>query len=313
MMNRREFIRRGAWAAACSGALSAGTLSKTVTSDSKAKIKRLGCTTVCFRMRFPQTQPKNYSASEPDLKLPEAPAFFAEKLGVQNIELGSRHFEDSSLKYCRKLRAAAKKAGSKVINIQLDEPGYNLSSNDPAQRSKSVEFVKRWMDRAGACGATSLRANTGGSAKEKLDVSVTGDSFRQLAEYGEETGVKILIENHGGFSSNPDNIVVIIKAVNSTFCRTLPDFGNMPANFKQQQRDEFLKKLYPYAHLISAKGMYFDEQAKHLAYDIGACVRTAEASGFKGIYSAEQWSQKPIPIDAVTATRAIIQQIMQNL
>lgn len=248
-MNRREFIRRGAWAVACSGALSAGALSKTVTSDSKAKNKRLGCTTVCFRMRFPQTQPKNYSASVPALKLPEAPAFFAEKLGVHNIELWSRHFEDTSLKYCRKLRAAAKKVGSKVINIQLDEPGYNLSSNDPAQRSKSIEFVKRWMDRAAACGATSLRANTGGSAKEKLDVSVTGDSFRQLAEYGEETGVKILIENHGGSSSNPDNIVVIIKAVNSTFCRMLPDFGNMPANFRQQ-RDEFLKKLYPYARSL---------------------------------------------------------------
>jgi hypothetical protein len=97
------------------------------------------------------------------------------------------------------------------------------------------------------------------------------------------------------------------------WCRALPDFGNMPTNFTQKQRDEYLKKLYSYAHLISAKGMYFNKQGDHLTYDIGACVRTAEASGFKGIYSAEQWSPKPNPIDAVAAARAIIRQIADNI
>jgi len=241
------------------------------------------------------------------------PAFFAEELGVHNVELWSRHFEQTSLKYCHKIRAAATKVGSKIVNIQLDEPGYNLSQSDPEKRKKSIELVKQWMDRAAACGATSLRANTGGSRKEKFNVAVTGDSYSQLAEHGRKIGVKILTENHGGYSSDPENIVSIIKTVNSRWCRTLPDFGNMPTNFTQQQRDEFLKKLYPYAHLISAKGMYFDEQVNHTSYDIGACVRAAEVSGFKGLYSAEQWSPKPIPTDAVSATKSIIREIVQNI
>jgi len=312
-MNRRQFLKHGGLTLAGSALFVAMPRARAASGEMQTKMKRIGCTTVCFRMRFPSTQPKNYSPQEPELKLLDVPAFFAEKLGVHNVELWSRHFSQTSLKYCRRIRAAAAKAGSRIINIQLDEPGYNLSSADRAQRKKSIELVKRWMERAAACGATSLRANTGGSRKEKFNVAITGDSFRQLAEFGEKIRVKILIENHGGHSSNPDHIVAIIKAVNTPWCRSLPDFGNMPTDFTQQQRDEFLKKLYPYAHLISAKGMYFDAQARHLTYDIGTCVRTAEVSGFKGIYSAEQWSPKPIAVDALTATKTIIRQIVQNL
>ena len=318
-MNRREFLRRGGLALAGSTALLAtpARSARGGLAERSSKMKRIGCTTVCFRMRFPQTQPKDYSPTEPDLTLIEVPAFFADKLGVHNVELWSRHFQDTSLQYCGKIKAEAEKVGSRIINVQLDEPGYNLSHRDPSERKEGIELVKQWMDRAAACGATSLRANTGGSAKEKFDVAITGDSYRQLAEYGKRINVKILIENHGGHSSDPNNVVAIIKAVNPEalrqWCRTLPDFGNMPADFTLQQRNEYLEKLYPYAYLISAKGMYFDEQGKHLTYDIGACVRAAEASGFKGIYSAEQWSPKPIAIDALTATRSIIQEIVQNL
>jgi len=280
-------------------------------SGAVGKMKRVGCTTVCFRARFPSTRPKNYPGTKPDLGLLDVPDFFAEKLGVHNVELWSKHFDERSLKYCQKIKKAGQRAGSVIVNIQLDEPGYNLSHRDAAERKNSVEFVKRWMDRAAACGATSLRANTGGGPK--FDVDITADSYRQLAECGQKINVKILIENHGGHSGNPDNIVAIIKAVDSPWCRSLPDFGNVPTNSTQQQRDEFLKKLYPYAHLVSAKGMYFDEEGNHLTYDIGGCVRFAEANGFKGIYSAEQWSPKPIRVDDLTASRRIIQEIVRNL
>ncbi len=312
-MNRREFLSSGVLALAFSAGAHGQKRRRSNTVRDDARLKRIGCTTVCLRNRFPKTRPKGYSGGESLLSLLQIPDLFAEKLGVHNVELWSRHFEQTSLKYCAKLRAAAEKAGSKIVNIQMDEPGYNLSATDPAQRKKGVELVKQWMEMAAACGAGSLRANTGGSAQAPVNLAITGDSFRQLAQHGEKIGVKILIENHGGLSSKPKNIVAIIKAVDSPWCRSLPDFRNMPVRFKQQQRDEFLKQLYPYAHLISAKGMDFDKKGRHLTYDIGACVRTAEACGVTGIYSAEQWSPNPCPVDAFTAARAIIKAIVDNL
>ncbi|HIG28308.1 MAG TPA: sugar phosphate isomerase/epimerase [Verrucomicrobiales bacterium] len=258
---------------------------------------RIACGTFLFRSRFP------------DLSLIDFPAFLADRLKVHQIEIFSGHFPDTSLDYCRRVRDAADRSNSKVINLQMDQPGYNLSSEDKSNREKSVQSVKKWMDRAMACGSTSLRANTGRG--KRFDLETTADSFRRLAEYGASIGLKVLVENHGGHSNKAENIVAIIKAVNSSWLRSLPDFGNIQGN--DEKRHSFLKKILPYADLISAKGMYFDDDMKHSPYDIGACVRLAESVGFKGIYSLEQWAPKPIEADDLSVARYLIQVILGNL
>ena len=313
-MNRRRFLEQGLGLSAPLFFWGANRPSDAWGADDAApdKMKRIGCTTVCFRPRFPSTRAD--AAPQPDDWTPlVVPRVFAEQLGVHNVELWSRHFPDTSPAYCRRVRAAAEAVGSRIINIQLDEPGYNLSHADAAERTKSVEMVRQWMDRAAACGATSLRANTGGGRAEPFDVNLTGDCFAQLTEHGRKIGVKILVENHGGHSSDPDNIVAILKHVDSPFCRALPDFGNIPAGFTPQQRKAFLEKLFPYAHLVSAKGMVFDEQYRHLTYDVGASVEQGEAAGFEGIYSVELWAPNYYPPDPNRAVKQMIQTIAASL
>ncbi|MFO8012250.1 MAG: sugar phosphate isomerase/epimerase family protein [Phycisphaerae bacterium] len=310
-MKRRNFLKGGAAlvaAPAVTVTSARWARAETAPSHPPEKMKRVGATTVCFRSRFPQTRPKNAKPAEPDLTLEAVPAMFARDLGVHNVEIWSRHFAETSAAYCQRLKTAAEKAGSRIINVQLDSPGYDLSQADAAERAKSIQFVKDWMDRAAACGATSLRANTGG--RGPFDVNVTGDAFAQLAEHGKSVGVRILVENHGGHSGSPDNIVAIMKHVGSPWCGTLPDFGNMPGNFTQEQRAAYLKRLFPHAYLVSAKGMDFDAEGRHTSFDIGACVRVGEACGFKGIYSAEQWSPGPIPVSDLAATQRIIAEIV---
>ena len=77
------------------------------------------------------------------------------------------------------------------------------------------------MDRAAAVGAPTCRANTGGGPPEDWDVNRTADSFRQLANYGKKIGVKILVENHIGYSADIDKVVAVIKAVNDPYCRAI--------------------------------------------------------------------------------------------
>ena len=312
-MKRRDFLKRGGLAMAWP-LLHRSGLAETRQQPAAEKMKRIGCTTVCFRMRFPQTRPKNYTPTEPDLSLLDVPALFAEKLGVHNVELWSMHFAEQTPAYCAKVRGAVEKAGSTLRNVQLDAPGYNLSHPDKAERLKSVRFCKEWMDRSAACGATSMRANVGGGRKgPPFDVQVTGDSFAQLAQHGQKIGLKILVENHGGFSGVPENVVAIVEAVDSPWCRTLPDFGNVPKDFSQEQREAFLRKIFPWAHLVSAKGMVFDEEYRHVTYNIGQCVKLGESMGFKGIYSVEQWAPPYIPPDPFEAVREIIADVAAAL
>lgn len=276
-------------------------------------MNRIGATTVSFRMRFPSTRPKGAVAAEPDLSLLDVPALFVEKLGIANVEVWSKHFGEATASYGERLRAAAGKAGARIINVQMDEPPFDLSSPDAGKRGACLDATKKWMDIAAACGAPSMRANVGGGKGDAFDLGTTADSFRRLAEHGEKIGVRVLVENHGGHSMVEGNVAAIVKAVDSPWCRSLPDFGNMPGEVTMEQRLAFLAPMFPLADLISAKGMEFDDDYRHTSYDIGACVHAAEAAGFKGIYSVECWAPKYLPPDPFRAVKAVAEAIRAGL
>jgi sugar phosphate isomerase/epimerase len=277
-------------------------------------MKRVGCTTVSFRQHFAATRaPKSPPPAGPDYSLLDMPAMMADRLGVHNVEVWNSHFAERTVAYGERLRAAAEKVRSRIINIQLDGPEYDLSHADPEARKRSIDYVKGWMDLAHASGATSLRPNTGGRGNPPppFDLAITGGSFRQLAEHGEKIGVKVLIENHGGYSSNLEHMLAIVKYAGRN-CATVPDFGNF-AGVSEEERFRQLGVIFTQSHLVSAKGMYFDDQKRHITYDFAACMRVGEKSGFKGIYSAEFWTPTIQPIDPWEAARLIVDMIVTNI
>ena len=109
-----------------------------------------------------------------------------------------------------------------------------------------------------------------------------------------------------------DAVVAIVKAVNSDHCKALADWGNSNAN-TEQGRIEELSKMFPYLGFVSAKELEFDAQNNHTSYDIVPIVKATEASGYKGIYSIEMWTNRNPPPDPVAAARTMMRQIAANL
>jgi sugar phosphate isomerase/epimerase len=303
-MNRRSFLA-ASFASALAGAAE--------TPIPPAILRRIGITTVCLRERFPATRSKNRPAPpEGDLTLLAAPKLIADQLGLHNVEVWNFQFDDNSMEYCRQLKDAASRVGSTFLNIQLDGP-YDLSSPDSAKRAESIQFVKGWMDRAVAIGSPRLRANSGGEAPGAVwDLNRVADSYRQLNDYGKKIGVKLLCENHIGFSRDIDKAVAIVKAVNDPNCRTLCDWGNTPAN-SNTERIAGLKKMFPYLELVSAKELDFDEQNRHISYDIVPIIKATEQSGFRGIYSIEFYTEKSPPRDPLAAAKTMIGVLAANI
>ena len=321
-MNRRKFLQHSsrALAAAPIFALASGLgravgVEAAVQSIPAAVLSRIGITTVCFRERFPATRTKGAAAPPGgDLTLLTAPKFIADQLGLHNVEVWNAQFADTSIDYCKQVKAAAAAVGSKIINIQVDlGPLDNLSDPDAAKRAASLAALKLWVDRAAAVGAPTMRANTGDGTEAAWDVNRTADSFRQLAQYGKSIGVKVLIENHIGYSANIDKVVQLVKAVNDPNCRVICDWGNTPANGTLAEKIAALSKLFPYLQLVSAKELDFDAQNHHFSYDIVPIIKATEASGFKGMYSIEFYTEKQPPRDVVAAAKAMIQTIAANI
>ena len=313
-MKRREFIQLGGLAVAWLPTSSAwlppsGGRTLAAQSPPPGVLKRIGITTVCFRDRFASTREKNAGPipAGQELTLLTAPKFIADTLGLHNVEIWSAQFADQSIDYCKQIRSAAEAVKSRITNIQVDG-SENLSDPDAAKRAASIETIKRWMDRAAAVGAPTCRANTGGGTPGAWDVNRTADSFRQLAQYGKKIGVKILVENHIGYSADIDKVVAVIKAVNDPYCRAICDWGNSPNN---EGRVAALSKLFPFLELVSAKELDFDENNKHVNYDVVPIIKATEASGYKGIYSIEFYG-KP-PKDTVAAAKDMIAALSANI
>lgn len=269
---------------------------------------RLAVTSVCLRDRFRQT--RKGAKVLPELTLESLPAFIREEFDVQNLEIWSRHFDNSSLEFCQELAGIAAESGCRIVNIQLDGK-EDVSAAEASERERGITNAMEWMDRAAACGAGSLRVEVGGPQEFDAQTSIT--SFGKLAEYGESVGVKVLVENHLGNSRDPATVLAIVHGVDSDWCRSLPDFGNVDGKLSEADRLATLGRLIPDAGLISAKGTGFDADGVHKAYDLGACVALAESLGYSGIYSAEYWPKGDTPLSDLEATRRILDLIVENL
>jgi sugar phosphate isomerase/epimerase len=314
-MNRRVFLAQLTAAVGAAPILSATGLSAFQTGGAQsippAVLRRIGITTVCFRNRFSQTAPKG-EADKADLTLLAAPKFIADSLGIHNVEVWNAHFASESPEYCAQVKEAAAKVGSRITNIQLDA-SYDLSAPDAAKRAESIAFVKGWMDRAKAVGAPTLRANTGpAKAGMPFEPATIADSFKQLATYGKTIGVKVLIENHTGFSADVNKVLTLLKAVNDPNCGAITDWGNSPAT-TIEARVADMQKLMPYLALVSAKELDFDANNNHTSYDIVPLIKATEASGYRGIYSIEFYTDKNPPSDPVAAAKKMMAVLAANI
>lgn len=178
---------------------------------------------------------------------------------------------------------AVRDAGCTVRTIMVGKEG-DLATEDAAARRQAVENHRKWFDIANECGAVAFRANTGGPSEGHTpdDVRRAADSFCRLAEWGQLTGVSVMIENHGGISGDPDAVVEIVKT-SGGLVRTAPDFGN----FKPAIRYEGLAKLMPYAIAVHAKLFEFDAAGEEIRFDLPRCMQIVKDAGWTGPLSIE--------------------------
>lgn len=250
-----------------------------------APIDRIGMSTVNFRNRFPNTRPEGIPQPERELTLLQVPEYFRDRFSIRNVEFWSKHFDSIDKSYLKALKAAIKKTGSRLINIQLDE-SYQLGSQDPAKRKESLELVLRWVKAAKILGAGAIRVNPG-----QGDLNHVIDSLKIINKLAQRKGIVLMTENHFGMEMDPEVHLKIVKEVGRNMY-TLPDFGN----YSEAVRFEALKKILPYAYQVSVKTVDFDENLNHLSFDFDRCMEMVEESGFKGIYSVEQWSPNPLKV-----------------
>lgn len=180
------------------------------------------------------------------------------------------------------IKAALDKYGVKIVNMPIDYG--NISQLDDEKRKADLEVIKMWLDIAAELGSKAARVNTGQQPEGVFDLSITANSYRELAEHAASKNVVLILENHGGMSADPDNILKLFEMVDHPNFRICPDFGN----FEDDIRYEALDKIFGLnAFLVHAKTYDFDEEGNHPRFDFDRCMEIAKKHGFDGYYSVE--------------------------
>jgi sugar phosphate isomerase/epimerase len=235
--------------------------------------------------------------------------------GIEAVEYVNQFFKDKAQDraYLAEMKKRTNDLGVKNVLIMIDNEGA-LGAADEAKRKQAIENHYKWVEAAKFLGCHSIRVNaqSQGSYQEQLDRAA--DGLRRLTEFGAKHEINVIVENHGGLSSNGAWLAAVIKKVNHPRCGTLPDFGNFNLGGGQQyDRYQGVQELMPFAKGVSAKSGDFDEQGNETRIDYRRMMKIVLDAGYRGYVGIEYSGNNLSEPDGVRATKKLLERVRSEL
>ncbi len=237
------------------------------------------------------------------------------EFGIEGIEYVNQFFMDKAQDktYLTEMKKRARDQGVRSVLIMCDREG-NLGDADPAKRKQAVENHQKWVEAAKFLGCHSIRVNAYGTGTYEEHLKQAADGLRQLTEFAAPFKINIIVENHGGNSSNGAWLAGVMKQVNHPRCGTLPDFGNFRlAEGKEYDRYQGVQEMMPFAKGVSAKATGFDEQGNCVETDYRKMMRIVLAAGYRGYVGIEYSGGKLSEMDGIRATKKLLEKVHSEL
>lgn len=215
--------------------------------------------------------------------------FIREEYDLDAVEWVNGFFKDKGTDYAylREMKQRCDDHGVKTLLIMVDGEGQ-IGHPDAAERKKTVEKHMKWVVASKLLGGHSIRVNAGSKGSYDEQVKLAADGLHQLTEFARGFGINVIVENHGGLSSNGAWLAKVMDTVGLPECGTLPDFGNFNlGGGKQYDRYKGVHELMPYAKAVSAKCKQFDANGDHLETDYMRMMRIVLAHGYRGYVGVE--------------------------
>jgi sugar phosphate isomerase/epimerase len=209
--------------------------------------------------------------------------------------------------YLEDLRRRADEQGVRSLLIMVDGEGA-LGDPDEAARRQAVENHHRWVDAARFLGCHSIRVNAASRGTPEEQQALVVDGLGRLVEYAAGREVNVIVENHGGLSSNGAWLAGVMRALDHPRCGTLPDFGNFQlAEGVWYDRYQGVQELMPFAKAVSAKSHEFDADGNEIHTDFLRMLRIVLDAGYRGYVGIEYEGESLSEPDGIRATKALLE------
>jgi sugar phosphate isomerase/epimerase len=242
------------------------------------------------------------------------PVLARKTYGLGAVELVNSFFKDKARDagYLAEYRRRANGEGVRTLLIMCDGEG-NLGDPDAAKRAIAVSNHHRWVECASELGCHSIRVNAASSGTYEEQQRLAADGLRTLTEFGATRGINVIVENHGGLSSNGAWLAGVMKLVNHPRCGTLPDFGNFclrsGANGACEEwydRYQGVTELMPFAKAVSAKSHDFDDTGTETGTDYTRIMGIVLGAGYNGFVGIEYEGGRLGEHEGIVKTRDLL-------
>lgn len=252
-----------------------------------------------------------------DLDPLDFPAAARDRYGLGAVEYVNQFFRDRARDpaWLARLRRNAEEAGVRSLLIMVDGEGA-LGDPDAGRRAEAVDSHRKWLDAASSLGCHSIRVNAASRGTREEQARLATDGLRRLCEHAEPHDLHVLVENHGGLSSDGAWLAGVIERTGHPLAGTLPDFGNFRVSDDPEawyDRYRGVRELMPYAKAVSAKSHVFDEDGQEARTDYRRMMRIVLDAGYRDHVGIEYEGDQLSEHDGIVATRDLLRRVRAEL
>lgn len=243
------------------------------------------------------------------------PAYARSQFGIDAVEYVNQFWMDKAedKNYLVDLKNRCDDNGVQSLLIMCDREGA-LGDPDNVARTIAITNHYKWVAAAAWLGCHSIRVNAQSDGEYEEQQKLAADGLNRLCEFAGDYGINVIVENHGGLSSNGKWLSGVMEMVDADNCGTLPDFGNFRIT-PNEMYDHYLgvEELMPFARGVSAKTYDFDEAGNDTFTDFERMLRIVLDAGFRGHIGVEYEGRIIEDIEGIKLTKALLERVRDQL
>jgi len=291
-IQRREFLKLSGAVTATAAAMNLDVAGELVPSTSKTSMARLfpGCCAYSYAKHL-----NKGTMTMEDFILKGV------ELGVHAVDVTAYWLKSADPSYLIDLRRMAFKNGLAFSGVAIRT---ELCQRPGTARTEQVENIKKWVDATDRLGTSHLRVFAGQLPKGvsmQQGTEWVADSMKAACDYGAQRGVTLGIEDHHGITARAEQVLEIIRRVDSPFAGINLDIENFDVN-SEADRYSDIEACIPFATHVHIREMVTKTRTP---IDLDRVWQLFSKAGYKGYVSAEYEGEE----DPVTAVPKLTEKI----
>jgi sugar phosphate isomerase/epimerase len=206
---------------------------------------------------------------------------------LDGLDLTVYWFPHTESSFLIPLKREAYKSGIEIYSISIRTV---LTQAAGEARDKAIAEIKKWVDVAATLGAGHIRVfggNIPAGATEDQAANWVAEILEPASDYSGRHGIVLGLENHGGITDKAENIVKIVKQVNSPWVGINLDTANFRTRIYEQ-----IEMIAPYAVNVQVKAMVKDENGPAPS-DWDRVAKMLVANKYRGYLALEYEEKEP--------------------